>query len=802
MIPRRLVVFALAVLGAATAWGQANRREPNLGYLYPAGGQQGTTVRIDIGGQNLRGANGVYISGGGVRATVVEFMRPLSKKELGEIAGYLRTLVQRRLTGAAAPPAVLAVKPSKAAPQGGTAPLPDHPLLRDLDKKTVPELLELRDKLFNLKKTPNPAIAETVVVDLTVSADAAPGDRELRLKTPSGLTNPMIFQVGTLPEAREKEPNDPGSTVDVAKLPERLGNRPGLMQVLDYRAPLKVLDVPVVLNGQIEPGDVDRFRIRAQKGQQLVIQTQARHLVPYIADAVPGWFQATVGLRDANGKEVAYDDHYRFDPDPVLFYKVPADGEYEVEIHDSIYRGRDDFVYRITVGQQPFITRAFPLGAQAGATTAADVAGWNLTATKLPLDTRPGSNTIRQLGLRQDKYVSNWVSYAVDDLPEAAEVEPNDTMPTAQNAAMPRVINARIGKPGDVDMYRIQGKAGDEVVAETQARRLGSPLDSLVRLMGASGKVVAWNDDFEDKETGLCTHQADSYLKAKLPADGVYYVQVTDSQGHGGDEYAYCLRLSAPRPSFALRVTPSSVSIPLGRAATVDVFALRRDGFAGDIEVHLKNPPAGFTLQGGRIPAGRDHVRLTITSINRYDQPLPVQLEGSAQVAGRTVTCLAAPAEDMMQAFAYRHLVPTGEFLADVTGFARFAPTIQLATAGPVRIPAGGTATVNINSSMPRVIQAFKLDLSDPPKGITIQEVTPTSMGLSLVLKADAKTAQVGYADNLIVEASAEVDGPGGRRAAPKGAPKGAPPAATKAKATRRVSAGVLPAISIEVVKG
>ena len=50
MIPRRLVVFALAVLGAATAWGQANRREPNLGYLYPAGGQQGTTVRIDIGG--------------------------------------------------------------------------------------------------------------------------------------------------------------------------------------------------------------------------------------------------------------------------------------------------------------------------------------------------------------------------------------------------------------------------------------------------------------------------------------------------------------------------------------------------------------------------------------------------------------------------------------------------------------------------------------------------------------------------------------------------------------------------------
>ena len=72
-------------------------------------------------------------------------------------------------------------------------------------------------------------------------------------------------------------------------------------------------------------------------------------MIPYLADAVPGWFQATLTLRDAKGKEVAYTDDFRFNPDPIITYTIPADGEYLLEIKDSIYRGREDFVYRIAV---------------------------------------------------------------------------------------------------------------------------------------------------------------------------------------------------------------------------------------------------------------------------------------------------------------------------------------------------------------------------------------------------------------------------------------------------------------------
>ncbi len=105
----------------------------------------------------------------------------------------------------------------------------------------------------------------------------------------------------------------------------------------------------MVLNGQIMPGEVTRFPLKLHGGQQLVITAQARHLIPYLADAVPGWCQAVMALYDAEGKELAYADDNSFDPDPSFYYQVPQDGDYVLAIRDALYRGREDFVYRITM---------------------------------------------------------------------------------------------------------------------------------------------------------------------------------------------------------------------------------------------------------------------------------------------------------------------------------------------------------------------------------------------------------------------------------------------------------------------
>ncbi len=800
---QKLTFLALA-LCVVTAWGQPNVSEPHIGYLYPAGGQQGSVIQITAGGQFLRGATDVYVCGEGVRASVTKYIRPLRNLQKEQ-----RTLLQKRLkevrgmrfaelAGTSSKPSAPAKKTSgkKGADKpaagkkedGGKTEevkLPEHPLLFDLENKSLRELAHITNVMFfpRYKQQPNRQLAESVLIEVTIDPDAAPGNRELRIRTRAGLTNPMVFQVGVFAEIRELEPNNrqaypvPPKPPKGVKLPKE-----------------KPLDLPVLLNGQIMPGDVDRFRFRAQQGQQLVIEAQARSLIPYLADAVPGWFQATLALYDAKGNEVAFADDYRFNPDPVLFYEIAEDGEYELEIRDSIYRGREDFVYRIAVGERPFITQTFPLGGKMGVKTVASIIGWNLPKTRLPLDTRPGGDCIRQTAYHKGKRLSNSVPYAVDTLPECNETESNDTTKDAQRIDLPKIINGRIDRPGDVDVFQLKGQAGDKVVAEVYARRLNSPLDSLLRLTDTSGNVLQWNDDHVLKEShlhkdmmGLLTHHADSYLVAELPQDGTYYVHLADSQNHGDEAYGYRLRIAAPEGDFALRVTPSSIIVRAGGIVPVCVHALRKDGFDGEIEAVLKGAPAGFELNGGRIPAGRDRVRMTLTAPAKAPtQAVALRLEGRARIGGQMIRRPAFGADDVMQAFLYRHLVPSQELLVAVQKSKWRVPAVKLAGSSPVRIPAGGTAQVRIKTRRSKVLQEIQLELNEPPEGLTLHDVTVVPEGLVFKLKADKDAMKSGFADNLIVEAFREVT--------PK-QQEGKP-----APQKRRYSMGVFPAIPIEIV--
>src|SRR5437867_10620563 len=57
---------------------------------------------------------------------------------------------------------------------------------------------------------------------------------------------------------------------------------------------------------------------------------------------------------------------------------------------------------------------------------------------------------------------------------EAPDREPNDTPETAFETYLPAILVGTISKPGDVDYYKIEVKAGDDLVFENAARLLGS----------------------------------------------------------------------------------------------------------------------------------------------------------------------------------------------------------------------------------------------------------------------------------------------------------------------------------------
>ncbi len=440
------------------------------------------------------------------------------------------------------------------------------------------------------------------------------------------------------------------------------------------------ISLPCTMNGQIGSGEVNRYRFEAHQGQRLVVSTEARQLIPYIADAVPGWFQPVLTLYEASGKEVAFNDDFRFKPDPTLFFEVPKEGEYVLEIRDAIYRGREDFIYRITVGELPFVTGIFPLGARTGSGATIAMQGWNLDKVELSPPSATSLPGVYRVAASGNGLVSNSVPFAVDTLPECLEEEANNDRSHAQAVQLPVIVNGRMDQPDDCDVFQLEGRAGDTIVAEVTARRLDSPMDSVLMLTDTTGKVVALSDDHEDLGSGLNTHHADSYLIATLPADGAYYIHLGETTRAGGEAYAYRLRLSAPRPDFALYAVPSSLALRSRNAAPVTVHAIRKDGFADEIKLSLKDPPAGFASAAVTLPAGANSVRFPIrTRLVTTEQPVRLAIQGTATIQGQVIVNDVRPAEDWMQAFLWRHLVPAEDLQVMV-----FDPSYQ---PPPARVP-------------------------------------------------------------------------------------------------------------------
>jgi len=637
---------------------------PYIGYAYPAGGQQGATFQIRLGGQNMDDVNAVLVTGAGVTTRIVEYYWRQNNQEQALLNEQLQTL--KRKTQPAARPA----KPAEASKSAA-------PTVAAEQSAVDPAMAELMDRIGQrtgeFVQTPACAsIASLLFVEVTIAPDAAPGEREIRLVTVRGVSNPLSFQVGQLPEYSRK----PMRTATIQVLGKEA-------QSLRKRPPEQAEDriaIPATLNGQIASGEVNTYRFAARKGQRLLFTTQARQLIPYTADAVPGWFQPVLVLSDANGKEVAYNDDYRFKPDPTIFYEVPKDGEYVLAIYDSLYRGREDFVYRITAGELPFVTSIFPLGDRAGDPVTIRMKGWNLEKADLIQPPANSGSGVHRVAAKREGFVSNRMPFAMDTLPESLEKEPNNDLRRAQKITLPVMINGRIDRPGDWDVFQFTGKANQSIVAEVYARRLDSPLDSVLKLTDATGKVLAFNDDHEDIGSGSNTHHADSYLMARLPADGVYYVHIGDTARNGGEEYAYRLRISAPQPDFELRVVPSSISLRSKSAANVSVYVIRKDGFNGAIKLALKDALPGITSAPVTLSPTQAVVQLTVrTSLATTQEPFTLVIEGRALVEKKEIVHQAVPAEDRMQAFLWRHLLPAQKLEALV-----FDPAYQ---PPPKRVP-------------------------------------------------------------------------------------------------------------------
>ena len=296
-----------------------------VGYIYPAGIQAGTTNRLIIGGQALNGAERFHFTKSGLHVLKIDRV-PNFPPPTGLQNRHLTKWLNGIAAGNPAEP-----------------PLPHDPHLDEwrvnpwwniLDKLDIGQLSIVEYDLYTPKNAlqATPSLRQMVLVTVAADANAQPGWRSLVGYGWGGISAPRPFEVTKAPHVAEP----------LYIPPHRPQPEPALADVRTGDA---------VLDGQILPGSTDIFRLHMAAGRHYALKVTARELQPYIGDAVPGFFNPVLTLKDENGKTVAVaDDEARFRPDPVMEYTPAKEGIYRLEIHDVLYRGRADFVYTIAVG--------------------------------------------------------------------------------------------------------------------------------------------------------------------------------------------------------------------------------------------------------------------------------------------------------------------------------------------------------------------------------------------------------------------------------------------------------------------
>jgi len=434
-----------------------------------------------------------------------------------------------------------------------------------------------------------------------VAADAELGYRRWRVWTSQGVTPTLKFVVGDLPEVVEQE-------VDGEPIPTRVA-------------------LPVTINGRIFPReDIDIWTFDARAGESYVCEVVAQRLGSPL--------DSRLEVRDPNGRPVA-ENVDAIGHDSRLRFTAAESGIYEVRIHDVEFDGLQQFVYRLTITDGPYVERVFPLGGHRGAATEFTAFGQSLPETPITVTVPPDAATTFWHRFGGDGRTAGGLLLDVGDAPEQFEAEPNDLAADAPKLELPAVLNGTIAAPGDVDAWQFTATKGDQLEFDVRAASLGSPLDSVIAVYDEAGQEVGSNDDRGKAD-------ADSRLVVKIPQDGSYRVAIRERFAQrGGADFAYRIHAGTAEveaAGFDVALPVDGLTLPRGGEAKLKFVAERRGGFSGPIEIRFEGLPPGVEVAGNVIAEKKNDTQITF----KVDAKVPVQLQrvrlsGVAMVAEQEV---------------------------------------------------------------------------------------------------------------------------------------------------------------------
>lgn len=429
------------------------------------------------------------------------------------------------------------------------------------------------------KKDEKPKPLQEMKVRFKVDAGATTGVRDFRIATPNGVST-----VGQLAIVMDKVITESDDNNNAEKA--------------------QVVELPATLCGRIEKAeDVDYFKFHVEAGKTLSFHVRCMRLQDRIHD-LQQHADPIIAIRNASGSTVAASDNVFFG-DPLISHTFDSAGDYFFEIRDVRYQGNQYWGYSVEISERPLVTTVYPLGVGTNQTTSLQLIGHALSGepnSELLLD---ADTTV---GLQHSLVKINDVDHqpvpiVVSDQDAASETEgENNSFENAQAVSVPTGINGRIESEGDIDCFVFEAKKDERYSFEVIARRAQSSLDPHLRILNEKGSQLQLNDDMRIGKRNFADSRVENWT---VPADGKYIIEIRDLHLRGGNSFVYFVNATRSAPYFSLFADTDKTPLTPGTGGVVFVRAERKNGFDGEIQLHVDGLPAGVTANCGRILAGK-----------------------------------------------------------------------------------------------------------------------------------------------------------------------------------------------------
>lgn len=389
-----------------------------------------------------------------------------------------------------------------------------------------------------------------------------------------------------------------------------------------------VLTLPVSVSGQIRHiQEVDHHRFHVAEAGPVSCFLNARKLGLDL--------NAVLEIRDASGRLIA-DSADTAGNDLSLTFAAQDDQTYTATVYDLDFRGNRAFVYQLLMTSGPRVVSCIPCVGTRGTTQEVTFVGYGVASGQSVLEsvrrtvTFPGDAEQTEIQYQLETPFGNAqpMTIPLSDVPQMTE--------DIRTLSLPSGITGVLDQQFASDRYRVAGIKGQLWSIVASGKVAGSLVDPVITVFDAEGKELARNDDH--------TASTDAMLEFKVPADGVYHIDVSDVASISGSSAAiYHLSVAEAKSGFVLSV-PERLNVPQGGKAALSVKVERQGGFQDAIDVVVSGLPAGVTVADNlQIPAKKNALSIELNSAGDVAAAAAlIRVSGSAAVASDTKSAATA----------------------------------------------------------------------------------------------------------------------------------------------------------------